>query len=456
MKSAHWVILLCSAAGLVFVATLAANLVGGRGGKNSAPKTTAPLARLTFADEVTDYPAKPPPADLEVGQLHAHDFWFKNENAQAVPVGFFTKTCQCTNVLVWIAPADWKDAPKADERDKAMKDLEAAAQPTDLADKDATVSVPAGAVGVVRLTWTGDHMGPKDLSATVWMGEKGPGPIQVFKIRTMFIGPIRAFPETDVGDDIAPEKLPLTVRIQCWSSTRPRFALEAGPVQSRLKEKSNPFVVGKPVAMTEDDLAKLRKEDELAKLRKEDDPARLRLHGAVLAGYWVPVTLNKLSEDGTTAFDFGPFRQRVELKTEGGDPIQVVVRGMIQGDLTPVDARAVPVRFGPFDRTTEARRLVVLESETDVTRLELDRSRTAAFLDVEFPDAPETIGGRKTWNLQVKWVPASMATGPFPRPDDEEYRDSAVYVRPVYAKPNGAQSSYLRIPVIGTADPPRQ
>ena len=80
------------------------------------------------------------------------------------------------------------------------------------------------------------------------------------------------------------------------------------------------------------------------------------LRGALLAGYWVPVTLNKVSEDGTTAFDFGPFRHRVELTTEGSDPLQVIVHGAIQGDLTPVDASAVPVRFGPFDRTTQAKR----------------------------------------------------------------------------------------------------
>jgi hypothetical protein len=455
MKSVHWVVLLCSAAGLVFVATLAANFIGGRGGKRPPAATTVSQTKLTFADAVTDFPAAPPPADLEIGMLHAHDFWFKNDNPQALPLGMFSKSCQCTNVLVGIAPADWKDVPKEDERAKAAKDLEAAAPLTDLLEKDATATVPAGAVGLVRLTWNGKQLGGKELNAVLWMGEKGPGPTQAFNVRVNFIGPIRAFPEMAVGDDITPERLPLTVRIPCWSSTRTRFSLEAHVLPGRLKDKSNPFVVGEPVPMTEDDLAGLRAEDERNKLWNEKHPDERRpLHGAVLAGYWAPVTLNKLSADGTTAFDFGPFRNRVELTAESGDKLQVVVQGAIQGDLAPVNAGDVPVRFGPFDRTKEERRLIVLESDTDVSGLELDRTRTAEFLDVEFPKKPDTAGGRKTWNLEIKWVPDSKAAGIFPRGDEAMYRDSAVYVRPIGAKPNGTHGSYLRIPVMGTADSP--
>ena len=87
--------------------------------------------------------------------------------------------------------------------------------------------------------------------------------------------------------------------------------------------------------------------------------------------------------------------------------------------------------------------------------LELDRSRTAEFLDVVFPKEPELVGGHKNWALAIKWVPGSMASGEFPRGDEPMYRDSAVYVRPVRAKPDGTETSYLRIPVKGTADPPK-
>ena len=60
----------------------------------------------------------------------------------------------------------------------------------------------------------------------------------------------------------------------------------------------------------------------------------------------------------------------------------------------------------------------MLESETDVMGLEMDRKRTAEFLDVEFPEKPDVVGGRKNWKLEIKWVPDSMAGGVFPRGDE--------------------------------------
>ena len=46
-----------------------------------------------------------------------------------------------------------------------------------------------------------------------------------------------------------------------------------------------------------------------------------RVNGAVLAGYTIPVTLQKESKD-KTPFDVGIFRQRIQLKTKGADPNQ--------------------------------------------------------------------------------------------------------------------------------------
>jgi len=91
---------------------------------------------------------------------------------------------------------------------------------------------------------------------------------------------------------------------------------------------------------------------------------------------------------------------------------------------------------------------LVLESEADVMRLEMDRERTPDFLDVDLPDGPRRNGGRKLWELQLKWVPKAQAEGEFPR-DEERYRDSAVYIRPVYAKTDGPAPPCLRIPVHG-------
>ena len=70
------------------------------------------------------------------------------------------------------------------------------------------------------------------------------------------------------------------------------------------------------------------------------------------------------------------------------------------------------MRLGGFVSTTEPPPApLVLESGADVTRLELDRQRTADYLDVEFGKEPTRLGDRKTWSLTVKWVPASKASG---------------------------------------------
>ena len=89
---------------------------------------------MTWADNVTNFPADQmaAPAECEIGFGQSHDFWFKNENNQTLPVGVFSKTCQCTSILMWLAPTERKDMPAAADREKAVKELEAAGPPTEL------------------------------------------------------------------------------------------------------------------------------------------------------------------------------------------------------------------------------------------------------------------------------------------------------------------------------------
>lgn len=423
---------------LVFGGTFLVNYL--HSGKSTA-KIAAPQERLTFADLETNYPEQSErPVEEEIGAPKSHEFWFKNDNPKALPVGVFSKTCQCTHVELWIAPADWKEIPA--DREKAMKDLEQATQPTELMDKDNDApppSVPAGAVGALRLRWKGDRAGPKDLAAVLWMGEKGAGPQQRFLIRTVFIGPLRSVPGMDFGN-IPQEKLPIHSVFPCWSSTRTEFPVDAHVLQNRLNKESNPFVVGTPVKFTKKDVEFMQRDPE---------------NGAVLSGYMVPIELRKVSPDGKTPFDLGLFRQRIELKMDEDNKVQVVVTGSIEGDLKVVGKDAgEPLHFPSFDRTTAVSLPVVVESEADVASLTLDRDRTPGFLDVDFPAGPEKIGDRKTWTLRVKWNPASGDAGVFPR-DEEGYRDSAVYIKPVVAQAGATAPASLRIPVFGKADAPQ-
>jgi hypothetical protein len=470
MTPTRWVVLTAVVVLMVFAVTFAVNFLPALNKK--APKGPPPQARLTIADNITTFPAlppqeagqpPPPPAECEVGQSQTHDFWFKNENAQDLPVGVNHKTCQCTSVQIWIAPKDWTEVPPAAERDRRATELEAVATRTELKDIEEGVIVPAGAVGLFRLGWSGDKLGYKALGVKIWMDENGPGPMQEFEIRTVFIGPLRSTKEVMVGD-FSQEQLPRTVWIPCWSSTRTEFEVDAKLVNSRWKGVSDLFVVGKPVKLSEEELDRMRK-----------DPRT----GTVLAGWKVPVTLlphapltkkeladylknpaNSELQDyqapadsaGTkpTPFDLGPFRQRVELQTQGSEPVVVLLTGSVQGDLSQ-EGIADAVRLGRFSRTEEKSALLTLESEAAVTKLELDRERTADFLNVEFVGSPVLNGGRKKWNLEVKWVPKSQAGGEFPR-DEEGYRDSAVYIRPVYAEAKDRAGTCLRVPVVGKAD----
>ena len=244
MKSTQGIIALGVAAVLVFVGTFLVNYL--HSGKTTTQITAAPQAKLTFADLETNFPDQSqPPAQEEIGTPKSHDFWFKNDNPTAMPVGVFSKTCQCTHVQIWVVPADWKEIPPPADREQAMKKLEGLTKPTELLDRDndsPAPSVPAGAVGVLQLRWKGDRLGPKDLAAVLWMGEKGLGPQQRFLIRTVFVGPLRTIPELDLGDQ-PQENLPIKASFPCWSSTRTSFNLDAQVVQHQLKKESNPFTV---------------------------------------------------------------------------------------------------------------------------------------------------------------------------------------------------------------------
>ncbi|HVS39484.1 MAG TPA: hypothetical protein VMS17_28255 [Gemmataceae bacterium] len=463
MKSSQWIVLAAVGAAMVFGISFAVSYMPVF--KAAAPKGSS-SAKLTFADPQTTYPPQsetqvgdPPPAEFELGKSRSHDFWFKNANAQDLPVNLFWKNCQCTSIQLWIAPKEATDVPAEDQRadapdgdggSLAAAKIEASATKKELQEKESPVTIPAGAVGLVRLTWKSDpkvdRTGGKDLDVKLSIGD-GAG-IQDFRVHAIMIPPVRVSSDVIVGV-FALEETPKTVQVPCFSSTRRAFPLEVRQLHSRWDADSNPFEIGKPVAMTTDDLAKLRKElDEQAKQRKEAPPP------TVLAGYNIPITLRPRSKNDKTPLDLGPFRLHLQLKTEDADPVETTVKGWVRGDLGPIEDSRLPVQLGPFDRTKETSQSIELESGSKVTRLEVDRQRTPDFLTVDEKTLTEDTGlsgERKTWRITVKWVPSSGAVGPFPR-DEEGYRDSAVYIRPVYDKPGAAAPACLCIPVTGKAD----
>ncbi len=452
MKTARYVGLLAVVTVIVFGITFAMSyLPAMRGG---GPKKSASRAILTFADSETRYPPAEPgvaalPAEVEYGTA-SHDFWFQNNNPQDLPVGLFEKSCQCTSVELLVAPKEWKNVPEPAKRAEAAETIAASAPRTDVREKDNAVVVPAGAVGLVRLTWKSspehDRQGPKSLTARLWMGEIGSGPTQQFDINTIIVPAVRAAASENVGP-FALGDLPQTVYVRCYSSTRTAFPLEVNPLLNRGKEGSSPFEVGTPEPLNPEELAKL-----LAELQSNKQPVR-----AVLSGYRIPIKLLKVAKDKTTPMDAGPFRLRLELKTEGDEPVETSITGLTRGDLSPLGGQLGVVDFGPFDSGARTSQLIQVESGADVKGLELDHARTADFLTVVGVDAsktgdflpikvdPQLVGGRLVWNLEVQWVPGSPS-GVLPP-------GTAVYVRPVYAKKaDGPPPACLRTPRHGEGE----
>ena len=190
--------------------------------------------------------------------------------------------------------------------------------------------------------------------------------------------------------------------------------------------------------------------EELAELRKE-------CHGSkALAGYRVPVTLKRLSWNGATPMDLGRFRQHLpKLQTPGvKDPIQAAVSGSIRGDLTPVDASAVPVRFAPFHSgDKDVRQSILVESGSDVTRLELDRERTAEFLTVDENSLTPVGDDRGPQGLEpASAVGSRRRRGQVPPRRGRIPRQRRVRPAGVRGTARPDRRACLRIPAVGAAD----
>jgi len=149
-----------------------------------------------------------------------------------------------------------------------------------------------------------------------------------------------------------------------------------------IEGRGQPVRTGEPVKLTDRSwtgCGKTRKKwIGAGGLESADDPAParaadqkelddLRQNPANLPG----LKTTKSQERGdtkTTPFDLGPFRQRVELKAEVGEPVVVLVSGAIQGDLGPENPNAIRLisEVRPNGRGGFAP--LVLESEADVMR----------------------------------------------------------------------------------------
>jgi hypothetical protein len=459
---------------MVFGITLAVTLMGNGGA--GTPRSTAPASpddALTFRTD-TVWPPPPQKPDekpraeaSEIGKEKQHDFWFKNTLDRVVEVGMIGKpSCKCTSVEVWVAPNKYRDWPKeeGDEVEKATHAMEhGEAIPVDLLRQDAAAVVPPGGVGWVRVKWRGKQEGGQQLTAELWTGQKGVGPTTKLQINALFLPPLWVKPLA--GKEVIPHEFDLTgdgltladlgkngktYDLVCWSATRDEFELKARAANSRWDAEEDPFEVGTPKPLSKEQLAGI--------VAGFPDVPPVT---PPLAGYQVSVTLlpkarkappgkDKEGKDKEPrAWDLGRFKRWVEFTSNNfPDVVTVKVFGKVTGDVTTPGLDGGVAQFGTFKRDREQEVPVVVETAEEVTALELDRDRTAPYLDADLPKDGVRTGARKTWTVQVK-IPPRKVSGQFPDDTIPTLRDSAIYIRTV-----GPNAACIRIPATGTANEP--
>jgi hypothetical protein len=468
MKSAQWIAVLVFAlmvGGVSFVSVY----LGGQAPDSA--DSSLPVASASLNFPFKSFPREFAPQwvenmqTTEVGQTGYQDYWFVNDSGQDVLVGLNGKGCTCSEVEITVAPPSWmsylirsavvsalQQPPRgldnltilAAAYDRAYQFPELPNAETTVLTRElsATAKVPAGAVGRVRLSWHQDQVKPLRTYADLWMGERGGNanvrletsvrislPLEVNKELT-----IPAITEREL------EKLKKGQRgwIICFSLTRPAFHIQAELLHEYpWTAQSDPVEVGDPVPLSSETLRRLENREPMQGL-------------TALSGYRIPVIVRAKAKDGTP-MEWGRFQRVVQLSSPdpGINPVQIQVTGEVIGDISIAGDEGGTINLGPFLRRNGTHHQINLETDEKGIDLELDKTRMPKYLDVTLSPPQET-GGHRSWVLRVK-VPPNAARGEFPRADNPDYRDSAIYVK-TKGKKSGTSLRSIRIPVKGVAN----
>ena len=230
--------------------------------------------------------------------------------------------------------------------------------------------------------------------------------------------------------ELDPKQLPREIPILVWSGTRSHLDLVATHALVRGSESKDPFLIGKPVPASAAEIEKIEM-FERCKVR---------------CAYRIPVTIRDRADDNATLLDLGSFRRQIliSLANEDWEPLRVTLQGSILSDVTlegPGNVNLHEFYSDIGSKSETIRFFTTLEN----LKLEVDRERTPKFLSVSVPEKPEKFGKQFSWTVKIS-VDKNQAHGSFPRDDDPDYRDSAVYLKSV-----GANTRNIRIAVAGNA-----
>lgn len=461
MKTWVWVLAVFLLVGVVFGITFMSNYDPEMGKQvpsnvNNAkggPEETSPEPE--FAIKVF------PPGDTDsLLQEHYkpghHDYWLTNPHKVPIRFGLEGKKCTCTSVYYWKVPLDhpwWKGDGKEFLKDgkpdltliqnaqggPKFSDLEKILTQVELTDRQSVVEMAPGEIGVVRMTWKNEKTQKDTMTATFWLGKPE---IRQYvrleaRINTM---PVLSLPELtlDLGDLNSTGKSYVERQIQVQCPTRPNLEISDLNIQltsTRGVTKEN--VVIKEVRKASE--AQLKQ-----KQTEVETPIR-SLFFVTLRGTWEPV--------GGGQPEIGPMVRRLEISIKKPDvaeqarsapPIRIGLR--IEGDIEVLgtDERGY-VLMNRFERQDGTRATAQLESRDPSMVLEVDKERTAPFVQVELDKRPKQLGERFRWEMRIV-VPPGKVSGEFPRTEGA-YKDCAIFL-----KVGGDKPRSLRIPITGRAD----
>jgi hypothetical protein len=408
----------------------------------------------------------------EVRQVGHQDYWFVNDSQQDVKVGLNGKGCTCTEVELTVAPPEWMEYLARSAVTQALQQPprgldnvttlaaanERSHQFPELPDAEGTMltkeyyaTVPAGAVGRVRLTWKQEQVKPLRTYAELWLGQRDGNATARLEAGVRISSPVevsREFTLEPISEreleklQSEPERTGRRGRgwIVCYSLTRPTFHLKAELLHHEPHAaQSDPVEVGTPIPLEEEVLRRLEE--------KSEGMHRL----TALSGYRIPVTVWARAKDGTP-IEWGRFHRIVQLTSPdpGFEPVQIQVTGEVVGDISIGSGdEGGTINLGPFPGSHGTSRAINLETDEKGLDLELEKTRNPKFLKVTLSE-PQDGPGHRAWVLRVT-VPPNAAHGEFPRPDNPDYRDSAIYVKTKGGK-TGTSLRSIRIPVRGVAN----
>jgi hypothetical protein len=394
--------------------------------------------------------------DVEVGAPGHYDFWCQNRAEQPVTARVTDVNCQCAGVAMAVVPPDaYRDyavgsalaggplcpapGPAALVAHLALRQRltwEALYQDGQPFDR----TVPAAGPGrpqfaLVRLSWSGKAIGPKNIFANLYAGLPGaPAPshqrldaeinvVPAFELvrRTGPTGwaPTRELPVGDLREDAV-----VTQEFFLLSSTR------SYPVYSVSGDAPDPCVRwDDPVPATPEEVHSVT--DFISRL--DDREAAVRPPKSL---FKVRVTVRE--RVGDRQLDLGPIERRLLVTAAGGGALALTVRGRVFGEVTILSgAEAGKVDLGSFGANEDRTRAVDLVADRPGLELTLAEAETTPnYLKARLEKLPPTGDGRNKYRLRVT-VPKGSVPGSLPE-------TSAVIL-----KTNGPTPRRFRLPVRG-------